>query len=86
MAEFVGAQAPTQVESFFDGLVPSETEQLFAASDEASLRRALELDPANADANYGLAELLYRAGDHDAALERLSNVSGSFRADGLQAR
>ncbi len=85
-AEFVGAQSPTQVEAFFDGLVPSETKQLLAAGDEASLRRVLELEPANADANYRLAELLYRTGDHDAALEHLGNVSGSFRADGLQAR
>ncbi len=85
-AEFVGAQSPTQVEAFFDGLVPSETKQLLAAGDEASLRRVLELEPANVDANTALAELLYRAGDHDAALERLGKASGSFRADGLHAR
>ena len=85
-AEFVGAQSPSQVEAFFDGLVPSETKQLLTAGDEASLRKALELDPANVDANYALAQLLYRAGDHEGALEHLANAGGSFRADGLQAR
>src|SRR3954465_14381981 len=45
--EFVGVQPPAQVERFFDGLVPSEAEGLVAAGDEASLRRALELEPGN---------------------------------------
>src|SRR3954466_13379456 len=44
VAQFVGAVPPAQVESFFDGRVPSETERLVAAGDEASLRRALELE------------------------------------------
>ncbi len=86
VAEFVGAQSPSQVEAFFDGLVPSETQLLLDAGDEASLRKVLEQDPANAEANLGLARLLYRAGDPDAALERLRNVTGSFGADGLVAR
>jgi putative thioredoxin len=85
-AEFVGAQAPSQVEAFFDRLVPSEAKQLLAAGDEASLRRVLELEPANPDANYGLALLEYRDGDSSAALARLRNVAGSFRADGLASR
>src|SRR5213079_2139263 len=42
VAQFVGAVPPAQVERFFDGLVPSEAEQLVGAGDEASLRRALE--------------------------------------------
>jgi putative thioredoxin len=86
VAEFVGAQAPSQVEAFFDGLVPSETKQLLAAGDEASLRRVLELEPANTEAHYGLALLEYRGGDPAAALARLGNVAGSFRADGLTSR
>src|SRR5256714_3835078 len=48
-AQFVGAVPPAQVERFFDGLVPSEAEQLVAAGDEASLRRALELEPTRRD-------------------------------------
>ena len=85
-AEFVGAQSPSQVEAFFDGLVPSETEQLIAAGDEASLRAALELEPANVAANHALALLEYRNADPDAALARLRNVAGSFAADGLRSR
>ena len=85
-AEFVGAQGPSQVETFFDGLVPSEAKQLLEAGDEESLRKVLELEPANPAANLKLAQLRYRAGDPDAALERLRNVAGNFAADGLVAR
>jgi putative thioredoxin len=85
-AEFVGAQGPTQVEAFFDGLVPSATQALLDAGDEASLRTVLESEPANAEANFKLARLSYRAGDSEAALERLRDVTGNFAADGLAAR
>jgi putative thioredoxin len=85
-AEFVGAQGPTQVEAFFDALVPSEAKQLLDAGDEASLRKVLELEPANADANLRLAQIEHGAGDAQAALERLRNVAGNFAADGLAAR
>jgi len=43
VSEFVGAQPPAAVERFFDELVPSEADALVEASDEASLRKALEL-------------------------------------------
>src|SRR3954464_13146964 len=56
--EFVGVQPPANVERFFDGLVPSEADGLVAAGDEASLRRALELEPGNVDAKVALAEQL----------------------------
>jgi len=86
VAEFVGAQSPSQVEAFFDRLVPSETQRLLDAGDEQSLRKVIEQEPANVDANFGLAQLHYRSGDTDAALERLRNAAGGFRADGLAAR
>jgi len=86
VAEFVGAQPPSQVEAFFDGLVPSETQLLLEQGDEQSLRRVVEKEPANVDANFRLAQLHYRDGDPDAALERLRNVACNFRADGLAAR
>ena len=61
--EFVGAQPPAAVERFFDGLVPCEADALVAAGDEASLRRALELQPGRADAAVALARLLHRRGE-----------------------
>jgi putative thioredoxin len=84
--EFTGALPPRQVEAFFDGLVPSEADALVAAGDEASLRRALELDPHHKDARLALAGLLHRRGDGEEALELLGDVAGSFQADGLAAR
>ena len=86
VAEFVGALPPDKVEAFFDGLVPSETRELLDAGDEESLRQVVEQEPANVEANFGLAKLLYRRGDSEAALERLRNAEGSFGADGLAAR
>jgi putative thioredoxin len=86
VAEFVGAQPPANVERFFDALVPSEADRLVAAGDEASLRRALELQPGRADAAVPLARLLLARGDREGALEVSENVAGSFQADGLRAR
>ena len=86
VAEFVGAQPRPQVERFLDALLPSEADALVAAGDEASLRRALELEPGRADAAVALARLLADRGERDEALAVLSNVAGSFAADGLAAR
>lgn len=85
-AEFLGALAPSQVEAFFDGLVPSEAQRLLDSGDEVSLRRAVELEPANADAAHRLARLEHAAGNTDAALALLRNAGGHFGADGLAAR
>src|SRR3954451_7146444 len=84
--EFVGAQPPPVVERFFAALVPSEAEKLAAAGDEASLRRAAELEPGRAEAAVPLARLLLARGDRDAAEKVLAAVVGSFQADGLRAR
>jgi putative thioredoxin len=86
VAEFVGALPPAQVEQFFDGLVPSESQLLLEAGDEASLRKAVELDPKNVDAAFALAQLLYRDGDTAGALELVKGAPDNFRADGLAAR
>jgi len=86
VAEFVGALAPAQVEQFFDGLVPSETQLLLEAGDEVSLRKVVEIDSKNVDAAFALAQLLYRKGDADGAMELVKNAPGNFRADGLAAR
>jgi putative thioredoxin len=86
VAQFVGALPPPQVEKFFDSLVPSEAEQLVAAGDEASLRRALELDPTLRDARVALAQMLYARGESEAALELVDGLVGDFTAEGLAAR
>ena len=86
VAQFVGAVPPAKVESFFDALVPSEAEQLVAAGDEASLKRALELDPSRRDARVKLAQLLFDRGERDAALALIEGLDGDFAAEGLAAR
>lgn len=86
VSEFVGAQPPAAIERFLDGLVPSEADGLVAAGDEASLRRALELDPNRADALVPLARILHGRGEADAALELLKRAPGNFGAEGLAAR
>jgi putative thioredoxin len=84
--EFVGAQQPPFVERFFDGLVPSEAEQLVQTGDEASLKRALELEPARADAAVPYARILLGRGEREEALRVVGNVPGSFQAEGIAAR
>jgi putative thioredoxin len=84
--EFVGALPPARVAQFFDGLLPSEADALVAAGDEESLKRAIELAPARADAKVKLAILQRKNGDRDAALTTLANAQGDFMADGLAAR
>jgi putative thioredoxin len=86
VAEFVGAQPPMAVERFLDQLVPSEADELVAQGDEASLRQALELEPSRADAAVPLARALHIRGEDDEALKLLSQVPGSFAADGLRSR
>jgi putative thioredoxin len=84
--EFVGVQPPANVARFFDALLPNEADDLVAQGDEAALRRALEIEPGRADAAVALAGLLHRRGESEEALEVLSNIAGSFAADGLAAR
>lgn len=86
VAEFVGAQPPAAVERFFDSLVPSEADRLVEAGDEASLRRALELEPTRADAKVALARILHGRGENDEALKLLEAVPGDHAAQGLAAR
>jgi len=86
VAEFVGAQPAAAVAHFLDSLLPSEAEQLAENGDEASLRKALELDPEHAGAAVQLARIVHGRGHADEALEILSHVHGSFAADGLAAR
>jgi putative thioredoxin len=84
--EFTGAVPAPAVERFFDKLVPSEAEQLAASGDEASLRRALELEPGRADAAVPLARILLDRDERDDAAAILEDVRESFQADALLAR
>jgi len=84
--EFVGALPPARVAAFLDGLMPNEADALVEAGDEESLKQAIALDPARADAKIKLAILQRKGGDLDAALATLANAQGDFSADGLAAR
>jgi putative thioredoxin len=84
--EFVGVKPKAVVERFFDDLIPSETDALVAAGDEASLRAALELEPRHAAAGLALARILVGRGECDEALALLDNAPRGFQADGLNAR
>jgi len=85
VTEFVGAQPPAAVERFLDSLMPSEADALVQAGGEEDLRRALELEPARADAGLALAHILRDRGDRDGALAVLKQFPGSFAAQGLAA-
>ncbi len=79
--QFVGALPEHEIEAFVAKLVPaeelSEVQLLVAAGDEASLRRALELEPADEPAILALAELLAGDGRVDDALAELAKVPES---------
>ena len=85
-SEFTGAQPPAAIARFLDALLPSETDALVAAGSEQDLRRALELEPARADAGVALAQILAARGERDDALAILSEFPGNFAAEGLAAR
>jgi putative thioredoxin len=86
VAEFTGAIPPAQVERWLDELVPSPADELAEAGDEASLRKALELDPRHGEAAVALGRLLLGRGEAEAALELLDSHKGNFLAEGLAAR
>jgi putative thioredoxin len=90
---FVGAQPESVVQQLVASLLPSEEDtelaELVAAGDEASLRRALELDPGHPVAVVGLAELLAAKGDPEsleeakALLERIPESADTRRVAAL---
>jgi putative thioredoxin len=86
-AEFTGAIPPPEVERFFDGLVPSEADELVSGdADEVSLRRALELEPNHSGAAVALARKLMQRGELDEALALVEPLHADFTALGLSAR
>jgi putative thioredoxin len=86
VSEFVGAKPPAAVQRFLDALLPSEADALVSSGDEESLRKAVELEPARADAIVPLARLLSQRGETDEALALLERVPADFAAAGLAAR
>jgi len=73
---FIGAIGRSEVEQFVARVAPqaSEADQLVAAGDESSLRRALELEPDHPQAVVGLARLLVEKGEPDDALSLLARI------------
>ena len=73
---FIGALPESQVRAFVSRLAPAESEadRLVAVGDEASLRQALELEPAHPVAVVALAELLVGRGASDEALQLLERI------------
>jgi putative thioredoxin len=86
VSEFTGALPPAAVDRFLDALLPSPADALIDSGDEASLRQAVELEPARAEAAVPLARIEHGRGDSEAALALLRRVPGSFQADALIAR
>jgi putative thioredoxin len=89
VAHFLGAQPEAQVRAFIDRLLPSASELERLKGGEASLRKALELDPKNDPARLDLAELLIGEKRLDEA-ERLldevqDNAALDARRDALRA-
>jgi putative thioredoxin len=85
---FVGALPEAAVREFVKKLAPgaSVIDQLIAAGDEASLRRALELDPGHVDAAVALAELLVGGGRLDDAEAVLTPFAQTLPAKTVLAR
>lgn len=74
--QFVGALPERDVRAFISRLAPpeSEADRLAAIGDEASLRAALELEPAHEGAIIGLAEILVGRGENDEGLSLLARI------------
>lgn len=86
---FLGAVPERDVERFVEALLPTEAQttlaSLLAAGDEASLRKAIELDPGNEDAIVALSSLLVEQGQFDEALALLGRIPESDRTRPIAA-
>ncbi|MDQ3570167.1 MAG: tetratricopeptide repeat protein [Actinomycetota bacterium] len=74
--QFIGALPEPQVQEFVAKLAPvkSEIDLLVEKGDEASLHRALEIDPGHPPAVVAMAEMLVQQGQSDEALTLLARV------------
>jgi putative thioredoxin len=84
---FIGALPEAEVTAFVQRLAPapSEADTLAAAGDEASLRKALGLEPDHAAATEGLARILIDRGDATEALALLQRLPESETSRALAA-
>jgi putative thioredoxin len=84
---FIGALPEAQIQAFVERLAPapSEAELLVSAGDEASLRKALELEPGNSAATEALARILIDRGDAAEALALLARIPESDTGRSLAA-
>jgi putative thioredoxin len=80
--QFVGALGEAAVRAFVERLLPvaSEADELIALGDEASLRRALELEPDRPEAVVALAEILVGRGTPEDALSLLAKIPDTGEA------
>lgn len=80
---FMGAVPEREVQEFVDSLLPTQEQvavtELITAGDEASLRIALSMEPANEDAIVALAELLIADDNADDALALLGRIPENDR-------
>lgn len=85
---FIGAVPEAKVSEFVGRLVPapSEVDGLVAAGDEASLARALELEPDHPGAVVAMADILVDRGDPEAALGLLAKVPETAEVRRVAAR
>jgi len=74
--QFIGAIPEAQITAFVQRLAPapSEADTLVATGDEASLRKALELEPDHPAATEGLARILIGRGEPAEALALLQRL------------
>lgn len=91
---FIGAQPEDKVRAFVTGLIAGQLDgelaALTAAGDEASLRRALEMDATYKPAGIALAQLLVADGRADEALAALDGLEPddevTMLADAVRAK
>lgn len=86
VAQFDGLVPATTIETFFQGLVPSEVDVLVDEGDEDSLREAIAQDPSRVDARVRLGRILLTSDRADEAGEVLRPVEHDAAAQGLLAR
>ena len=85
--QFIGAVPEAQIQAFVAKLAPaaSEADTLVAAGDEASLRRAIELEPGHGPATEALARILLDRGEPAEALAALARIPETPTARALAA-